>query len=473
MATSPAPDSAERPFSGEDNWHDLLSETTRRAVRYLAGIQGRPVFPDATARAGLAAFDEPLPEKPGDPAEVLALLDEAGSPATVASAGGRYFGFVTGSTLPAALAANWLAGAWDQNAGMEAMSPVAAKLETVALRWLTDLLELPAESGGGFVTGATMANFSGLAAARHSVLQKAGWDVEAQGLFGAPPITVIVGEEVHVSLLKALSLLGLGRERVVRVPVDRQGRMQAGAMPRIAGPTIVCIQAGNVNTGAFDPAHEICGRAHDAGAWVHVDGAFGLWAAAAPERAHLVAGVNEADSWATDAHKWLNVPYDCGLVFCRQAGELRAALANHTAAYLADSDQRDPMAFTPEMSRRARGVEVWAALRSLGRSGLADLIERCCRHAVYLAEQLAAAGYSVLNEVTLNQVLISFGDAAQTRRVLEALQQEGTLWCGGTVWQGQSAIRISFSSWRTTDADVERSLEAILRIGRSAGGASG
>jgi len=448
----------------QDARQGLLHDAARRASQYVAGLADRRAFPAPEAVAGLAAFDEPLPERPGDPADTLRLLDEAGSPATVASTGGRYFGFVFGGSLPAALAANWLAGAWDQNACMVAASPVSARLETVALRWLVEALGLPAGTGGGFVSGATMANFSGLAAARHALLRRAGWDVEAQGLFGAPPITVIVGQEVHVSLLKALSLLGLGRERVLRVPVDGQGRMRAEALPAITGPAIVCLQAGNVNTGAFDPAAEICVKAHAAGAWVHVDGAFGLWAAAAPARAHLAAGLAEADSWATDAHKWLNVPYDCGLVFCRRPDDLRAALSHNPAAYLVAGAAREPMEYTPEMSRRARGVEVWAALRSLGRAGLAEMVERCCRLAGRFAAGLAAAGYEILNEVQLNQVLVSFGTPEQTQRVIQAIQQEGTCWCGGTVWQGRTAMRLSVSSWATTEADVDRCLEAMLRV---------
>jgi glutamate/tyrosine decarboxylase-like PLP-dependent enzyme len=449
--------------------HDLLHNTAARAGDYLAGLENRRIFPTAEAIAQLTAFDEPLPEYPTDPAHTITLLDDIGSPATVATAGGRYFGFVTGSTLPACLAVNWLAGAWDQMAGMRVASPVGAAVEAVALRWLLDVLQLPAAAAVGFVTGATMANFTGLAAARHAALAKLGWDVEAQGLFSAPPITVIVGEEVHVSLLKTLSLLGLGRERVVRVPVDGQGRMRAGTLPAISGPTIVCIQAGNVNTGAFDPAHEICAVAHEAGAWVHVDGAFGLWAAAAPQRAHLAAGVHEADSWATDAHKWLNVPYDSGLVFCREAQHLRAAMATTAAAYLVMEEQREPMHYTPESSRRARGLEVWAALRSLGRSGLAEMIDRCCRHAARFAGGLREAGYDILNEVQLNQVLVSFGSAEKTRRVITAVQEDGTCWCGGTVWQGHTAMRISVSSWATTEEDVEKSLAAIVRLAREIG----
>jgi glutamate/tyrosine decarboxylase-like PLP-dependent enzyme len=442
---------------------DLLQAAAERAGRYLETLAERGVVPSPEAIENLSQLDEPLPDRPAEPEQILAVLDEIGSPATVASAGGRYFGFVTGGSLPAALAANWLAGAWDQNAGFSVMSPIAAKLEEVALRWLLEVLDLPPAAGAGFVTGATMANFTALAAARHALLERQGWDVEAQGLFGAPPITVIVGDEVHVSLLKALSLLGLGRERVSRVPVDGQGRMRADALPPLSPATIVCIQAGNVNTGAFDLAAEICTAAHEVDAWVHVDGAFGLWAAAAPQRAHLTAGVAQADSWATDAHKWLNVPYDSGVAFCRQPEHLRAAMSA-TAAYLVQSDQREPMCYTPEMSRRARGVEIWAALSSLGRSGLADLIERNCRYAAHFAEGLRAAGYHVLNEVELNQVLVSFGAAETTRRVIAGVQADGTCWCGGTVWQGHTAMRISVSSWATTAADVEQSLAAILRI---------
>jgi glutamate/tyrosine decarboxylase-like PLP-dependent enzyme len=381
----------------------------------------------------------------------------------VGTAGPRYFGFVVGGTLPAALAANWLASAWDQNAGLAVLSPTAARLEEVALRWLLDVLGLPPECGVGYVTCATQANFAGLAAARHTLLARQGWDVEAHGLFGAPPITVVVGDEVHVSVLKALTLLGLGRERVVRVPVDGQGRMRADALPPLDDRTILCLQAGNVNTGACDPAEAILPRAKAAGAWVHVDGAFGLWAASAPARAHLLKGYAEADSWATDAHKWLNVPYDCGLVFVREPQHLHAAMAVN-AAYLAQGQAREPFHYTPDFSRRARGVEVWAALRSLGRAGLADLIERTCRHAARFAEGLRNAGYAVLNDVVLNQVLVSFGEAEKTRRVMAALQEEGTCWCGGTVWQGHTAMRISVSSWATTDEDVERSLEAMLRV---------
>ena len=449
--------------------HQLLNDAAARAIRYLDGLDTRRVAPTPEALADLKELDVPLPETPTDPAAVLALLDDFGSPATVATAGPRYFGFVIGGSLPVTVAANWLAGAWDQSAFAYATSPAAATLEEIALRWLLDLFGLPLTWGWAFVTGATMANFCGLAAARHRVLKNAGWDVEADGLFGAPPIRVIVGEEAHASLFKALGMVGFGRQRVVRVPVDSQGRMRPGAMPAISGPTIVCLQAGNVNTGAFDPAHEIIPRAHEAEAWVHVDGAFGLWAKASPARAHLMSGYADADSWATDAHKWLNVPYDSGLAFVRDPESLRAAMATSAAYLPSPSERRDPAQFTPEASRRGRGIEVWAALRSLGRAGLANLIERMCRHAQRFAEGLRAAGCQILNEVVINQVLVSFGDEATTRRVVEAIQREGTCWCGPTVWQGQTAMRISISSWATMEADVERSLAAIIRIAREQG----
>jgi glutamate/tyrosine decarboxylase-like PLP-dependent enzyme len=444
---------------------DLLTETAARAAAYLEALDQRGVAPSPESVASLARFAEALPEGPSEPANVLALLDEVGSPATVASAGRRYFGFVTGGALPATVAANMLAAAWDQNVGLRVMSPTGAMLEDVALRWLLELLGLPAECGAAFATGATMANFTALAAARHAVLQRAGWDAEAKGLFGAPEITVIVGDEVHASLVKALGLLGLGRDRVVRVPADDAGRFRPDRMPKIAGPTIVCAQVGNVNTGACDRVGEIANLAHGAGAWVHVDGAFGLWAASAPGRRQMVAGIERADSWATDAHKWLNVPYDSGIAFVRDGRALHAAMSIG-AAYLIAGECREPDAFTPEMSRRARGVEIWAAIKSLGRSGIADLVERNCRMAERIAEGLRHAGFDVLNDVVLNQVLVAFGDEERTRRIVRGIQADGTCWCGSTVWHGRYAMRISVSSWATTEADIDRSLEAMLRIAR-------
>ncbi|HLJ87107.1 MAG TPA: aminotransferase class V-fold PLP-dependent enzyme [Candidatus Angelobacter sp.] len=446
---------------------DLLAETAARATRYLDGINDRSVAPSDRAIQGLEALAGPLPEDPSDPAKILALLDDAGSPATVATAGGRYFGFVIGGSLPAALAANWLAGAWDQNACMRVMSPTAATLEEVVQRWIVELLGLPSESGMGFVTCTTMANFSGLAAARSAILNRAGWNAEEDGLFGAPPIRVVVGGEVHVSVLKALNMLGLGRSRVETVPADAHGRMRVDALPTLDDRTILCIQAGNVNTGAFDPAEEICAKARQQGAWVHVDGAFGMWAAVSPLYAPLLAGVQNADSWAIDCHKWLNVPYDSGIIAVRHPEHLRRALSAGNAAYLTQSAEREPWHYTPEASRRARGVELWAAIRSLGRSGLRDMVERNCRQARLFASRLRSAGFSVLNDVVLNQVLVSFGEPEETRRIIAELQSEGTCWCGGTVWQGHTAMRISVASWATTDEDVERSADAMIRIART------
>ena len=409
------------------------------------------------------AFVEPLPEKPSEPDDVLKMLDELGSPATMGIAGARFFGFVIGGSVPAALAANWLATAWDQNAGLFLATPISAVLEEVATDWLIDALKLPAGCGSAFVTGATVANFTALAAARHAVLARAGWDVESRGLFGAPEIQVVVSDEAHPSVIKSLGMLGLGRDRVVRVPTDGQGRMIAERMPELRAPSIVCLQVGNVNTGAFDPAVEICRRAKAAGAWVHVDGAFGIWAAVCPELAHLVEGCELADSWATDAHKWLNVPYDSGLAFVRDAVDLRGAMSM-SAPYLPQGAHREPLMHVPELSRRARGVDVWAAMKSLGREGLAELVSRNCACARRFADGLRAAGHEVLNEVVLNQVLVAFGDADRTRAVIAALQEDGTCWAGPTVWQGRTAMRISVSSWATTEAEVDRSLEAMLRV---------
>jgi glutamate/tyrosine decarboxylase-like PLP-dependent enzyme len=448
--------------------NDLVMDAARRAVRYEKSLSTRTIYPASEAIERLQELDQLLQEEPIDPLEVLETLDALGSPATVASTAGRYFGFVIGGCLPVARAANVLAAAWDQNAAVYASSPIGSFLEELCRKWLLSLLGLPRESGVGFVSGATMANVSSLAAARHAVLREAGWDVESQGLFGAPPVTVVAGEEAHASIIKALSLLGMGRERVIRVPADDQGRMRAQLLPDISGPTIVCVGAGNVNTGAFDPIKEICAAARSNGAWVHVDGAFGLWAAASPDRAHLVAGIEDADSWALDAHKWLNVPYDSGMAIVRNPADLRVAMSV-SASYDVEGRERDPWDWVPQISRRARGIEIWAALRSLGRRGLADLVEKSCSHAARFAEALAAADYQVLNDVVLNQVLVSFGDEDTTNRVISRLQEDGTCWCGGTVWQGQAVMRISVSCWATTEEDVERSLSAILRIAAEEG----
>lgn len=441
---------------------DLLAEAARRAAAYLEAVATRPVAPSPSSLDVLAALAGPLPDAPTPAHAVLEVLDRVGSPATVATAGGRFYGFVNGGAVPASVAATCLASAWDQNAALRVMAPGAVALEDVALGWVRDVLGLPASCGGALVTGASTANFVGLAAARHHLLDRAGWDVENDGLHGAPPLTVVVNDEAHASVFKALGLLGLGRKRVHRVPTDHQGQMRADLLPALDGRTIVCIQAGNVNTGGFDPAREICARARDREAWVHVDGAFGLWAAASPRYRHLTEGFELADSWATDGHKWPNVGYDCGIALVSDPRPLRAAMTV-SAAYLASGERREPSHYSPELSRRARGVELWATLLSLGRGGLAALIDRTCAHAGRFADELRAAGYEILNDVVINQVLVSFGTPAVTRAVIEEVQREGTCWCGGTEWQGRTAMRISVSSWATTEEDVAASVAAIRR----------
>ena len=442
---------------------ELLEETVRRAARFLESLAERPVAASRSADGLATALGGALPKEGLPPAAILSRLDEVGEQGAVASAGPRYFGFVTGGVLPAPLVANWLATAWDQNAFSEVSSPVGAAVERVAARWLLEALDLPADAGTAFVTGATMANFAALAADRRAVLLAHGHDVDRHGLHGAPEITVVAGEQAHATLFKALGMLGLGRDRPVRAPVDGQGRMRADALPDLDGPAIVCTQAGNVNTGAFDPVGEICEAVRADDVRVHVDGAFGLWARAAPEFSALARGVEGADSWAVDAHKWLNVPYDSGLAIVRDAGALRGAMSMQ-ADYLPDPENREPFEFTPETSRRMRGAEVWAALASLGRDGLAALVARNCRQARRFAAGLRDAGFEVLNDVVLNQVLVAFGNDRTTEQVVRGVQREGTCWCGGTRWNGQAAMRISVSSWATTDEDVERSLAAIVRI---------
>lgn len=457
----------------EPDWDGALSGAYECAVGYLRGLPERPVV----AQAGLAelrsALGGALPDGSTDPAAVVAALAAAAEPGLVATGSGRFFGYVIGGATPAALAADWLSAAWDQNAGLYATSPAAAVVEEVAGRWLVELLGLPEHASVGFVTGAQMANVTALAAARNDVLRRAGWDVEVQGLVGAPAVRVLVGAERHSTIDRALRLLGLGTSSMTLVEVDGQDRMTVDglrtALGRQAGPVIVCAQLGNINTGAMDPVGQICALAHDAGAWVHVDGAFGLWAAASPALRSRVTGVERADSWATDAHKWLNVPYDSGLVFCAHPDAHRAAMGVQ-ASYLihASSGERDALEFNPEFSRRARGFPVYAAIRALGRSGIADMIDRCCALARRFAERLAVQdGVEVLNDVVLNQVLVRFHAAdgdhdVHTRRIVERIQREGTAFMTGTTWHGQAALRISVTNWSTDESDVDRSVEAIL-----------
>ncbi|MBO0824827.1 MAG: aspartate aminotransferase family protein [Actinobacteria bacterium] len=443
----------------------LLQEACDRAIAYLGSVADRPVAPPPEALADLDKLDFALPAAGLPAGDVLALLDAHGSPATVASNGPRYFGFVTGGAMPVAQAAAWLGAAWDQNAALTVMSPVAARLSAVALRWITELLGLHAATAGGFTTGATMANATCLAAARDAVLTRLGWDAAGQGLVGAPPITVAVGAEVHAAIRKALGLLGLGRDRVTTLPADDQGRIDPAGLPELPCPAIVCLQAGNVNTGASDPFEPLIAWAHEHGAWVHVDGAFGLWAAAAPQLAAQVAGLSAADSWATDCHKWLNTTYDCGLALVRDRDDLQRAMES-PASYLPGAES-EAMAMTPMSSQRARGVEVWATLAALGRDGLAELVASSCRLARHFADRLRDAGFDVLNKVELNQVLVSFGPPERTDSVIAAVQADGTCWCGPTTWHGRRAMRVSLSGWSTTADDVDRSVAAIRQAALS------
>ena len=463
----------------------LLRQTADIAAEFLERLPERPVWPPVDLAALREALGGPMPERGEDPQGMIDALARDAEPGIVGTAGPRYFGFVVGGGVPASLAADWLTSAWDQNAGLYALSPAASVVEEVAAGWLVDLFGLPAGSSVGFVTGATMANFTAIAAARHRVLEAAGWNHEEDGLIGAPPIAVVVGDEAHVRIFVSLQMLGLGRARVHRVAADEQGRMRPDALretlARIDGPTIVCAQAGNVNTGAFDPLPEIVAAVRERpNAWLHIDGAFGLWAAAAPGLRDRIEGLDGADSWTTDAHKWLNVPYDSGIVVVRDAAAHHAAMTLGASYYIETAGgERDPYNWVPESSRRARGFAVYAALRSLGRTGLADLLKRCCSIARRMADGLRAAeGVTILNDVVLNQVLVRFeprgsasGDAeatdAFTRAVIAAVQADGTCWLGGTTWHGMAAMRISVSNWSTTEADADMSVEAILRCART------
>jgi glutamate/tyrosine decarboxylase-like PLP-dependent enzyme len=444
---------------------ELFRQAADYAADFVETLDTRPIRDSAETEALYAALGGPLQDDELDADAVLASLVEASEPGLVASPSGRYFGFVVGGSLPAATAADWMATAWDVNAGGWSLGPAAMVMEEVARGWIAELLGLPSGISAGFVTGCQMAHFTALAVARHYVLATAGWDVAEDGLAGSPKLRVVVGEKRHVTIDRALRLLGIGTSSLVIVPSDSQGRMRVAELPDLSGmPTIVCGQAGEVNTGAFDDLETIADAAEGTGAWFHVDGAFGLWAAASPRLRHLTRGADRADSWASDAHKWLNVPYDSGIALCAHPGAHREAMTA-TASYLVlqeDSRRRDALDWVPEFSRRARGVAVYAALRSLGRKGVADLVERSCAHAQLFAELLEANGATILNEVVLNQVLVRFGDGETTREVIRRVQEDGTCWLGGTDWQGEHAMRISVSNWRTTREDVERSVAAIL-----------
>ncbi len=450
-----------------ENRRDVLIDAAERAARYLDEAADRPVTPGLGAITALDAFDVDLPEASSTASETLAVLDELGSPATVRSNGPRYFGFVTGGSLPATGAASVLASAWDQNGALPVMSPTASQLDRVAARWIVEILGLPSSAVASFCGGASVANLTCLVAARDAVLAAVGWDVPANGLIGAPPVTVIAGAELHASMSKAIAIAGLGRDATISIPTDSQGRMRVDEVPSVEGPTIILLQSGNVNTGASDSFARVA-EWREAGAWVHVDGAFGMWAGAAPGRAAQVDGIADADSWATDAHKWLNVPYDAGVAIVADGNDLARSMRTDAAYLVTDPvgsvTQRLPMQLGLQMSQAARGVLVWAALYSLGRSGVADLVERCCSLAERFAVKLVAAGAVVPHEVVLNQVLVSFGDDETTDTMIGAIAADGTIWAGGTTWQGRRCLRLSVSGWETTEADVDTAVDAIVRI---------
>ncbi len=441
---------------------ELLSEAARRAIAYRRRVPDEPIRPDPSA--DLSELGGDFPDGPTDPMKVLELMDEVGTPGTMGFSSSRFYGWVIGGVQPVALAADWLVSAWDQPTYAAEASPATVAMEAAAIQWVKEAAHLPETCWGVFVTGTTVAHIATLAAARSAVLAAEGWDATGQGLFGAPPVSVVVGAEVHPSLVKALGVVGLGRHRVVEVPADAQGRMRADAFPDVSPPAIVCLQAGNVNTGSFDPMAEIIPRAKEAGAWVHVDGAFGFWAAASPRLAHLTEGMELADSWATDAHKYLNVPYDAGLALIRNPSDLER-LMSIEAAYLVEGHiGQDPGLYAPEMSRRARGVPTWAVLKAMGRSGLVDMIERTVDMAQRFADGMREAGFSILNDVVLNQVLVDFGGPVETQRVVREVQAEGILFAGPTVWQGKTAMRVSVSNFGTTEKEIDESIDAVLRV---------
>ncbi|WP_371363739.1 Tryptophan decarboxylase [Sporomusa rhizae] len=444
-----------------EDW-TLFEQAKDYALDYMRTVLDRPVFPEKNAIEGLEAFRSKLPEDPVDPHEILTKLNRFGSPATVAQTGGRYFGFVNGGVIPAALAAKWLGDAWDQNAALYVISPVMSVLEEICEEWLVDLLGLPENTAAGFVGGSSTATLCGLAAGRDYLLRRQGWDVNGQGLFGAPPIRVVLGEGAHSTVYKALSILGLGKDRLIKVPEDDQGRIRADSLPELDDKTLLILQAGNVNSGAFDPFAEICGNARAAGAWTHIDGAFGLWAAASPKLQSLTDGYSQADSWSVDAHKTLNAPYDNGIILCRHREALAQAL-HMTGSYIVYSQNRDGMLYTPDMSRRGRAVELWASLMALGRSGTAELVEDLHQKAQYLAMSLEKEGFQIRNEVCFNQVLVSCDNSDITNKVLDNIQQSGECWCGPAQWKGEKIIRISVCSYRTTKTDLDRTVTAFVK----------
>jgi glutamate/tyrosine decarboxylase-like PLP-dependent enzyme len=444
------------------NEQNLFRTAQEYASAYMDNIANQPVFPNSETLDKLAVFNEPLPEKPCAGTEIVEQLHTYGSPATVAQTGGRYFGFVNGGTIPAAQASQYLTAAWDQNAALYLMSPVASYLETICQRWLLELFNLPPQSVAGLLSGSSAATLSGLAAARYALLEKQGWDVNGDGLAGAPALRVVLGEHAHSSVFKALAILGFGRNQLEMVEADKQGRMRLDLLPQLDNRTMVIAQAGNVNSGAFDAIDEIADRCNQADSWLHVDGAFGLWCAASRSRKHLTTGLEKADSWSVDGHKTLNAPYDCGIILCKHPQALTKAM-QASGSYIQYSNERDGMAYVPEMSRRARSVELWATLKALGRTGIEDLVDSLHQYAKHFADELKKQGFQICNEVVFNQVLVACDHAEETRITLENIQQSGDCWCGGATWQGQPVIRVSVCSWRTDETDINESVAVFVK----------
>ncbi len=448
-------------MQSQHNIKHLLELAKTYAYDYLSNEHDRNPYPTEEAIKQLSVFDENMPEVSQDAEDILRLLHENGSPASVAHTGGRYFGFVNGGVIPVSLAARWISDAWDQNCALWVLSPISSKLEMVCEKWLVDLFGFPSGSVMALVGGTSIATLTGLAAGRHKILSNLDWDVNAKGLFGAPAIRIVLGEEAHGTVFKALSILGLGRDNIEFVPADDQGRIDVDKMPVLDDRTIVIAHAGNVNSGAFDPFEEICSLAQDAGAWVHVDGAFGLWALGSENKKQLALGVEKADSWSVDAHKTLNAPYDCGIIICKDPEALRAAM-QISGSYIQFDDQRDGLLYTPDMSRRGRAVDLWASLKFLGRKGIEEMVDHLCDRADQFGRQLASNGFRILNDIVFNQVLVACDTPEETKATLEIIQTSGEIWCGGAEWKNEPVIRISVCSWATTREDIELSVKAFI-----------
>lgn len=439
---------------------DLMKLAYEASIEYVRDLDKRRVVPNESQLASLSSLWEELPEESSPPETALAQLGSTVASGTVASTGGRYFGFVVGGAFPVAIAANWMATAWDQNAGSWILAPSVIELESIAAGWLLEILDLPRDAAVGFVTGSTTGTFSAIAAARSALLNRMGYNVKQKGLSGAPRLRVVMSEEIHPTNVAALGYAGIGQDQIEYCPADQQGQLIVDRMPRLDAQTIVILQAGNINSGGFDPFTKTCELAAKAGAWVHVDGAFGLWARASEAKKHLTQGLEFADSWAVDGHKWLNLPQDSAVYVCRDQEAVADVFATN-ATYLMRDHRRQPNNFVPELSRRARGVEFWAVLKSLGRKGVSELVDRCCDHARELAAGLKLIGYDVLNDVVLNQVVFSCQNESTTKLALKFIQESGTIWLGPTTWKAQLAMRISVSSWATTENDVAIALQVL------------